>query len=70
MTRLRLNGVRACLNPLPKIIGTNRREYHLPDELVLMGLYGKRIDSVQPDKKVASYSINKKRKNVCDRVNV
>lgn len=37
VTQLRLNGVGACLNPLPKIIGTNRREYNLPDELVLIG---------------------------------
>ena len=39
---------RACLTPLQGT-GTNRMEYYLPDELVLIG-YRHRTDSMQPEK--------------------
>ena len=41
--------LRACLNPPPKSTGTNRMDYYLPDELVLIGCRH-RTDFMQPDK--------------------
>lgn len=43
--------VRACINPPQRALepGTNRMEYNLPHELVLIGS-GKITDSVQPEK--------------------
>ena len=52
--------VRVCLYPPPESIGTNRMEYYLPHELVMIGC-GKRIDSVQPKKN----SRSRKRKKKC-----
>ena len=40
--------MRACLNPPPKSTGTNRMEYHLLDEVVLIGCQH-RTDSMQPE---------------------
>ena len=42
-------GLRACLNPPPKRTGTNRMQYYLPDELVLIGCRH-RTASMQPEK--------------------
>ena len=41
--------IRTCLNPPPKSTGTNRMQYYLPDELVLIGCRH-RTDSMQPEK--------------------
>ena len=46
--------VRACLNPPPESIATNRMDSYLPHELLLIG-HGERIDSVQPGKNGTSW---------------